>query len=610
MFQWVEYVETHGSGRKKRTTYSYEMEWDTDYWDSSEFHTPAGHTNPKPALEGEDFFAPDARFGPYRFDNVDVVDQALYDSDDPDTPGSLGNWPVEVSQLPGLPSALRDKGWYELEAGLYYKGRKDSPEPQLGDLRASFYALKNDYTLSMIGAQVGDHLESWHASNGDKILLAEGGTRSADVIVKDAVVAQAGLTSLLRIVGLIGAVIGAAGMGRWLGSFLSVVPVVGSLVSLSLAVAGGLFGLMMGLTTIVIGWLAARPWIAALLLIAIGSTLTWFIQQRRKADRATRVSKRAADLGALARQRAAERAAMPTPPPGAPALATAGAPLAAAAMAPPPKAPVAARAAGSSAGPAARPAPPSAPPPPPPADDSKELPPLEWTPGLIATKPAAVRPKAELPPPAPVDDMGAIPFDTSGLRPPAPKPAPSPAVRPPAPPPDALAGFGGVPPRERAQPLFDTVEPRVPSAPLFDTVEPRAAAAPMFDLVEARTPPAPMFDQMPGFADHADGFDIIDTPPPALTAPPTPAPAPKPVAVAPAPQPVAASNAPVAPAAAAPIRIALGSRGEYTINKIVRRPPDGPEQVVCFELTRAGKPVKRGTQDEVKQALKELLAGG
>ncbi|MFO1496052.1 MAG: TMEM43 family protein [Lysobacterales bacterium] len=577
MYQWIEYEETHGSGRRKRTTYTYEMDWDSEYWDSSQFHNPVGHENPKPALSGDGFFAPDARFGAYRFDNVAVARQALNELGD-SSPGSLGDWPALMSGLPELSSSLREQGWFQLDAETYYKGREHVEDAELGDLRVSFYELSNDYPLSMIAGQNGDRLEPWAASNGDHVLLAQGGTRSAETIVHDAIALNESFTKLLRIVGLIGATIGAAGFARLLGGFLSMIPLVGALVDFSLMVAGALFGLTMGLITIVVGWLAARPWIAAVLLIAIGSAITWAVQHRRKADRAQRRSQKLAQMGELARQRAAERAQMPQAPIGAPVLAAAGA----ASLAPPPPPPASARTPASRA--AAAPPPPPAPPP---VEESRELPPLEWTPGLISTKPPSVRAKAEPTPPPPADDLGAIAFDTTGLRP-TPRPsaaAPAAPTRPAAPaptPPPAAPLFDTVEPRRPAPPLFDTVEPRQPSAPLFDSVEPRQPGAPLFDTVEPRQPSAPLFDLVEPRQPETES----SAPPPATAAAPAPA--------APAP----------------PLRIALGSKGEYTIHKIVRRQTDGSEQLICFELTRAGRPIARGSQEEVKQKLKALLAAG
>ena len=184
MFQWIEYSETTGRGSKKRTRYYYEQGWDSEYHDSSQFHEPQGHENPKPALESDGFFAADARFGPYRFNNRDVADQALDDMYDPDALGSLGKWPALVEDLPELSSALTAKRWYQLEPGVYYRGNQASEEAQLGDLSVSFYRFANDYPLTLIARQDGEQLSEWRASNGDELLLAAGGTLDARTVVK------------------------------------------------------------------------------------------------------------------------------------------------------------------------------------------------------------------------------------------------------------------------------------------------------------------------------------------------------------------------------------------------------------------------------------------
>ncbi len=557
MFQWIEYKETTGRGRKKKTTYYYEQDWSAEYQDSSQFHEPAGHENPKPALASADFFAADARFGPFRFDNRDVAEQALQEMYDPDALGSLGKWPAIVEDLPALSSALTSKRWYQLEPGLYYRGNQASEEAQLGDLSVSFYSFSNDFPLTMIGAQQGEFVVPWRAENGDEILLASGGNRSARDLVKDAQAQSAGLTHILRVGGLICAVLGAAGIATWLGSFLSMIPVVGRLVTVSLGIAGGLFGLMAGLVTIVVGWLAARPWVAAVLLIAIGSAVTWAIKKRREADGVTRRSARAAKLAEAARQRAAQalQAATPAAPMALAAAGPGGPP-------PPPPPPGAARFAAAEL----RMPAPGAPRPPPPVaapvvEESKDLPPLEWTPGLIATKPPAVRPQSSVAPapPAPVLTNPA-PAPAAHERPPE-RPARSTMPAP------AIPGFDSVPPRDPGLPLFDQVPMRETSAPLFDTVPMREPeSAPTFDL---------------SFADEPRPAPILAPAPPA-----EPVPAPK------------------------MVRIALGSKGEYSLNKIVRQHADGKQETVCFELSRGGKPIKRGTQDEVKEALRQALTGG
>lgn len=560
MFQWIEYEETTGRGRKKKTTYHYEQDWSAEYQDSSQFHEPAGHQNPKPALSSDGFFAADARFGPYRFNNRDVTEQALEEMYDPDALGSLGNWPSMIEDLPELSSALTAKRWYQLEPGVYYRGNQASEEAELGDLSVSFYSFANDYPLTMIGAQQGEFVVPWRASNGDEIQLASGGIRGAKELIRQAQAESAGLTHILRIGGLIAAVMGAAGIGSWLGSFLSMIPVVGRLVTVSLSIAGALFGLIAGLVTIVVGWLAARPWVAALLLIAIGSAVTWAIKKRREADGAAKRAARAGKLAEAARQRAAQALQAATPAP-AMALAAAGA----GGMAPPPPPPGAARFAATDPK-VPRPAAPPPPPAPVPAvDESKDLPPLEWTPGLISTKPPAVRPQVAAPP-AVAPPAPAVVAPTAAPKVAATERAPERPARPAAPAP-SIPGFDSVPLRDPALPLFDQVPMRETSAPLFDTVPMREPeSAPTFDLISMDEPaPAPIVAPAP---------------------PPEPAPAPK------------------------MLRIALGSKGDYALNKIVRQHADGKQETVCFELSRGGKPIKRGTQDEVKEALRQALTGG
>jgi hypothetical protein len=135
-------------------------------------------------------------------------------------------------------------------------------------------------------------------------------------------------------------------------------------------------------------------------------------------------------------------------------------------------------------------------------------------------------------------------------------------------------------------PGFDVVEQRRPAEPLFDTVPLRDASAPSFDLL----PMEEGKSEFPALAMQG----AISTP----TVQPKTAPAAAPV------------MPPLAAAAPKNVRIALGTKGEYALNKIVRQHPDGRQDVICFELMRAGQPIKRGTQDEVKEALRLALMAG
>ncbi len=606
MFQWIEYEEKSGRGRRKRTEYVYAMDWDDEYHDSSKFHEPAGHDNPRPELRSEGFFAEDARFGPFRFDNDEVAAQSLRDTDTPNAPGSLGRWPTELTALPELSSHLQQKRWYKLDEGTYYRGNEATDEYELGDLAVTFYELSNDFSLSMIGAQKGEHLEAWKASNGDSVLLAAGGALSADQIINDAVALGASRTKLLRIVGLIGAVIGAAGIGRLLGGFLGMIPVVGSIAQYSLMVTGALFGLLVGLVTIAVGWLSARPWISATIMALIIGGILWAVFKGRSVEGRKKRLAKVARVAAVARQRAAERLAMPAAPMG---LATAGA----GGGMPPPPPPGSAQPSRFTGKPSIGPMHPID------TDSSKDLAPLEWTPGLAPAAPPAVK----QPPPKPLIPQALVEAHEPPKAPPARKPNPFDAldeeeVAPPPPPvAPARAAFqigAGPPAGVASAPLFDTLEPLGAATPRFNTIEtPSDKATPLFDTVEAYAKPKPLFDELEAFSKPAPLFDTVEPvaaakplfdddlptlkPAPLFDEPPPPRPTP-----------------PAAPAAVAaplaPTRVSLGSKGGYTLNKIVRKAADGSEELICYELMHQGKPIQRGTQEQIKLAFKEALAKG
>lgn len=133
-----------------------------------------------------------------------------------------------------------------------------------------------------------------------------------------------------------------------------------------------------------------------------------------------------------------------------------------------------------------------------------------------------------------------------------------------------------------------------------------------------------------------DVLEFVNEPPPTnpatAAAPAGPAPTPAPAAPAPAPArpdsaaplfetvapreaapPAPLLSEPPAPRPADPaprmLRIALGQKGDFQINKLVRKQADGREEILGYELTRAGAVVFRGSQEQVKARLRELLLG-
>ncbi len=565
MYQWIEYKETRGRGSKRKTTYSYGMDWDDQWHDSSKFEQPVGHENPPMPIQSEGFFAEDARFGPYRFDNTDVFKQALaeYDGDGGGPPGSLGSWPRFLPQLPALNPQLIAQRWYQIEADEYYRGNEQVEHYELGDLSVNFYAFPSNYPLTVLAAQQGDRLVKWQASNGDTVLLAAGGNMPADQLVAEALALNSSRTHLLRIVGLIGSCLGFAGLMSALGGVLVSLPVVGRLIELSLVVAGMLIGLVFGGLSIGLGWLLARPWVGLLLLVALVVLFGWGGWRQRLIARTRKEAARIAQAAANARQRAAERAAMP-PLSGMagmqPALAAAGGagttpPLPGQGQersAPPPLPPAAIglASAGAAGGAGATPTQAA-------AETADSLPALDWTPSALANRPPAVMPR---------DPQARRPFDAVDEDPATEPDLPAldwPGANP------IMAEPATVPsPQPADPPMRAPSQSQQPTTPLWETVEPR----------NSPTQVAPE----PSVATEAAA------PPPAA--------------------PIARSSAADPTAAASKnLRVRLGRKGPYTLNKLIRRQPDGSDHLICYELMRDGKPIKRGNQAQVREELQKLL---
>ncbi|MCB1629199.1 MAG: hypothetical protein KDI48_15830 [Xanthomonadales bacterium] len=625
MFQWIEYKETRGKGTKRRTTYHYEQDWDTSWHDSSRFHEPAGHQNPPMDLESEAFFAEDARFGPYRFTNQDVLEQALHEYEEEAggerRPGSLGNWPQYLEQLPELRAERTRQRWFQIAPDEYYRGNEGVEHFEIGDLSVSYYAFPTDYTLSMIAGQHGDQLTAWTAGNGDTVLLAAGGTLDAAAVITEALASNQSRIAFFRVVGLIGSMIGFVGMISSVAGLLGMIPGIGRLIEMSLVISGMVIGLFLGLSTIVLGWLVARPWIGLLLLVGVIGIFGWGSWKQRLIRQAKQQAERIARATATARQRAAEKLAMPPLPDGSPALAGAGAPIAALHQGPPPP-PGQTR---SSLPPGTTPTGSAIPPPLPGAaasEEPDELPPLEWVPGGSAQPPAVMPRRSDTPKPYDASEADAdlppldwqrgpsqAPPSVQPRRVDSPKPydavdedAELPALDWPGSPPAAPTAATPDKARAEAPPTPPAAVKPVPTTPSA------APSGPLWDEVEPRHEPVrPLWAQATLAEEGFAGLPETPAEPTRPPAEPT-----TPVATKPAPTPatdaVAAASKPTA--AGQVLRKRLGSRGIYQINELLRRQPDGSTERVCFELMANGKPIKRGSQAEVKARLAELLQRG
>ena len=278
MYQWKEHVKTEtrkkiGGGQETVKTYTYEKVWTGDVIKSSEFHE-----------RGRDEYKnPGSKPVPDRDQKVKVVKFGAFEL----SPGLVSmiedKKPLAVTteMASRLPEVTRKK--YRVEEGMYYLSQ-DPGSPAIGDLRIRFEVIEPG-TVSIISQQKGNSFQPYHAKAGDDVNLLEAGTHSAEEMFKAAQDANRMLTWILRIVGFVVMATGVFLVFRPLTVVASVIPFLGDLLGVGVALFAGVIAFGFSLITIAIGWVFYRPLIGIpLLLVGIGGLvgLVLLARSRRK----------------------------------------------------------------------------------------------------------------------------------------------------------------------------------------------------------------------------------------------------------------------------------------------------------------------------------------
>jgi len=175
---------------------------------------------------------------------------------------------------------------FKVEKDYYYKG-KDPANPAVGDVRVSFKEVPPT-VVSLIARQTGDTFEPYTTSRGGQIEELRVGEYSADAMFKMAEQENVTLTWILRLVGL---VMMGAGLYMLFSPFVvfaDVIPFVGDLLGLGVALFAFVVALSLSLITIALGWVFYRPLLGIPLLVVGVASLTGLvvIGRRRRAARA------------------------------------------------------------------------------------------------------------------------------------------------------------------------------------------------------------------------------------------------------------------------------------------------------------------------------------
>lgn len=268
MFQWVEDKKTEtrekmGGGTEQITTYSYKKKWISGRIDSSEFRNAAGHENPEPFFQDEDFVVSESTFGAW--DGLDVLEHV---------------WPSDELEL------TDDMIDQELAEGervgsyLYYRNDPASRVDTIGDERISWSALFPG-TFSVIAFHAADdRLVPFVASNGKDKFLVESGVNDIAGMIETEKSAQSLLAWVFRIVGFALMWIGLGLILAPLATLLSIIPVAASISRFMIGIIT--FTVSLGLTviTVVISWVAHNPIVLGVAIAAGVAAALWWLKRR------------------------------------------------------------------------------------------------------------------------------------------------------------------------------------------------------------------------------------------------------------------------------------------------------------------------------------------
>ncbi|MEO8673496.1 MAG: TMEM43 family protein [Tahibacter sp.] len=272
MFQWKEKKETKhekklGGGERKVTTYRYDMVWDDERIDSSDFQEREGHLNPdKMPFSSARYDANPVHVGDYTLDTVLV--------------SKIRGEQAVLPKMEELPPNLA--ATFQLDDGRLVTSR-DAGKPEIGDIRIGFTAVPQQ-VVSAIGLLRNGAIETYTTSNGRPIALLDSGNVSAAQMFAAAQSRASTLTWIFRGVGLAAMWLGLTMALGWVSRVLDVLPFLGTLVEKGVALVAALIALCLSALTIAIAWFFYRPLIAtALIAVAVGAV--WLLRQRARKAR-------------------------------------------------------------------------------------------------------------------------------------------------------------------------------------------------------------------------------------------------------------------------------------------------------------------------------------
>ena len=284
MYQWKETEKTEkekniGGSETTKKTYTSRTTWSDELIDSGRFKQPADHVNPSsmkfnsqtqaasPINAGAFVLAPELIAKISNFEPLPVTLPEVSPAG-PERPAG--------DALPVLPPNVKAAD------GGYYVGA-DPSSPKIGDTKIMFSVVKSG-PVSVIGRQVGSQLGSFIGDNGTDLAMLQTGTVSAADMFKAAEAANRMMTWILRLIGFLAIWFGLMAILQPLVVMADVLPFLGDLLGMGLAIGTFFVGSALSIIVIAIGWLVYRP-VMGVGLLVVAAGLLYLVKKAGKSRR-------------------------------------------------------------------------------------------------------------------------------------------------------------------------------------------------------------------------------------------------------------------------------------------------------------------------------------
>lgn len=280
IYQWVENAKEEkkknlGGSETTVTTYTYSLEWNDEYVDSSRFKEP-GHDNPPGGLEfkSESWQAENVSFGAFALSEYQIgkiKDGRIYSFPDSFTSKvarvQMGGDYIYVPEKATRMNPLNN--------------RDVQSQTRPGDMRVKFRIVR-PHNVSIIAKQRGESFVSYIAKSGGKVNMLRDGVMDSAEMFEDARSGNAIITWFFRIVGFFLMWVGLKKVLAIFSTLADVLPLLGDLIAVGTGFVAGVIAFAGSLITIAVAWVFFRPVLGITLLVLAGAGI-FFLWKKRSA---------------------------------------------------------------------------------------------------------------------------------------------------------------------------------------------------------------------------------------------------------------------------------------------------------------------------------------